>query len=329
MVMISDNSIQGHEREELLLVNAILTARVFPCWIFHGPFGIGKSTIAHRFVAHLLSGKMPQSERLDIGADNSVCKLMNSGTHPDFFVLKQSDESISLENARNLFLKIRKAPALSQWRAVIVENASRLSVNIYNSLLKVLEDPPERTVILMICDNMGIIPKTLLSRTAKINFSSLKASVVEEILKSMGLSEAKKLAQLSNGSVGYALHVQKNNGLEIYRTLLDGFSSAGTNYKKALKYILANGVGDNFRIVKNSLLKILRIYTNMLGGIVDENCEEEMLVLKSILPSEAERIIEEVEKVHEIVSMLNSGDSLMLDKSSILLWTFEKFFSRI
>ncbi|MDR3187554.1 MAG: AAA family ATPase [Holosporaceae bacterium] len=325
--MISGNVIHGHERAELLLANAIRKDRIFPSWIFHGPFGVGKSTIAHRFAAHLLSEEMPESERLDIDADNSTCRLMNSGTHPDFFLLKQSDESISLESTRNLFLKIRKAPSLSKWRAVIVENASRLNANIYNSLLKVLEDPPKQTVIIMICDNLGTIPKTLLSRAAKVSFSPLDESAVEKILRNMGLKEAKKLAQLSSGSVGYALYLHENNGLEIYRSLLDGFSSAGADYKKALKCILANGWCDNFRILRSTLLKILKTYTNMLGNVVDENCAEEALALKPSIPSENERIIEETEKVHEIVSLLNRGESMALDKSSILLWVFERFFS--
>jgi hypothetical protein len=143
----------------------------------------------------------------------------------------------------------------------------------------------------------------------------------------MGLKEAKKLAQLSNGSVGYALYVHGNNGLEIYRNLLDGFSSAGANYKKALKYIFANGLNDNFRIIKSSILKILKTYMNILVNAVDENCAEEVIALESSIPSGSERIIEETEKVHEIISMLNSSESMALDKNSVLLWVFEKFFS--
>ncbi|MDR2067740.1 MAG: AAA family ATPase [Holosporaceae bacterium] len=325
--MISGNNIYGHEKVESLLVNAIRNGRIFPSWIFYGPFGVGKSTVAHKFAAHLLSEEIPEGERLDISADNPTLKLMSSGIHPDFFILKQSEESISLENTRNLFLKIRKAPALSRWRAVIVENASHLNMNIYNSLLKVLEDPPQQTAIIMICDSLGTIPKTLLSRAAKVSFFALDEAMVEKILEGMGLSEAKKLARLSNGSVGYALYMRENNGLAVYDSLLDGFSSAGANYKKALKHILMNDWCNNFKIIKNSILKILRTYANMLNGVIDENCEEEALALKSSIPLESEEIISETEKIHEIISMLNSCESMMLDKNSVLLWVFEKFFS--
>lgn len=306
------------------MAHAISSDRIFPTWIFHGPFGVGKSTLAHRFAISLLSGTIPQGDSLEIDPESETAKLVINRLHPDFFVLEQTEESIPLDRIRPLLLKIRKTPAMSKWRVLILENASKLNRNIHNSLLKILEDPPQRTVFIMISETLGTIPKTLLSRAAKVAFRPIPPAQVRKILENMEIEDAEKLSRLSDGSVGYALHLSRHNGVEIYEHLLRGFSSNGENYINTLKYAVANGLCDDFKIVRNSVLRILRTYVNMMTETTTEDCE---LEVKALRPRDNVSVDDEAARILEIISLMNRCESLMLDKNAVLMNVFERFFS--
>ncbi|GHU18900.1 hypothetical protein FACS189472_07910 [Alphaproteobacteria bacterium] len=323
-------SILGHEKTEATLARAIISGKIFPTWIFQGPFGVGKSTVAQRFAKCLLSGTTPSKLSLDIPPDNPVHKLVALRTHPDFFVLEQKEESVSIDETRDLLLKIHKAPSLSKWKVVLLENAANLNKNIYNSLLKILEEPPKSTVIIMICDSVGYIPKTLLSRASKLRFNVIDTNLVEKALKDRDIENAKRIAELSGGSIGAAIYIHNNNGIDIFDNLLNAFdsSSGNDNYKKHLKYLFDNKLCDNFFIIKKCMAHILKIYVDIICDSVGNENSNEVRILKNFRNRNMFSGTDtEVKKVMEAIAMLSGGERLMLDKNSLLVYVFEKFFS--
>ncbi|GHT93137.1 hypothetical protein FACS1894122_07910 [Alphaproteobacteria bacterium] len=320
----------GHEKAEATLAHAIISEKIFPTWIFQGPFGVGKSTMAHQFAKCLLAGITPSGPSLDIPVGHPVHKLVALRTHPDFFILEQREELVSIDETRELLLKIHKAPALSKWKVVLLENAANLNKNIYNSLLKILEEPPKNTVIIMICDNVGYIPKTLLSRAAKLRFGAIDTSLVEKALEDRGIENAKEIAKLSGGSIGAALYIHNNNGIDIFDNLLNAFdcSSGNDNYKKHLKFLFDNKLCDNFFIIKKCMTHILKIYVDIICNSVDNEDSNEVGILRNFRNRNMfQNTDTEVKKVMEIITMLSGGERLMLDKNSLLVYVFEKFFS--
>ncbi|MDR0631743.1 MAG: hypothetical protein LBF54_00650 [Holosporaceae bacterium] len=325
--MISEKThrILGHEKKEILLARAIMNDRMFPTWIFHGPSGIGKASVAIRFAKCLFSNGVPREDTLDIDSESPVHKLVDLRTHPDFFVLEQTNESIPIDETRKLLLKVRKSPVLSKWRVVLLENSSNLNKNVYNSLLKMLEEPPSNTVIIMMCSHIGAIPKTLLSRAAKLYFHPLEEAVVRQILDDRGIKDSARLACLSGGSVGYALHLSENNGIEIYNNILSGFFHDGSCYPKTLKWIIDNNLSDSFEMIKTSILRILKIYADMLSGFADPKQRDEIKILEPrvALGKHPDR---EIRKIQEIISMMCMCEPLMLDKNAVVVNAFERFF---
>lgn len=334
---VNNISIIGHEKIEKELAQSIISGKVFPTWIFCGPFGIGKTCVAKKFAKCLLSGFIPSIEEnkdnadirkspLDVPENDEIHRLVELHTHPDFFILEESATSISIDDTRNLMQKIHKKPTLSKWRVIIIENASGLNNNIYNSMLKILEEPPKNTVIIMICQNTGRIPRTLLSRANKINFNPLKDAQVQKILENNGIAkgkEAVQLAKIANGSVGYARYLKENNGIEIFSRLLKVF---GNGDKKSLQYIIENGLVSNFVIIKESLLKIFRMYMEGMIGITDlTTSDENANVFKRKTGGSLAEISSEIKKITEIIFMINRSEGLMLDKQTVLAYAFEKF----
>ncbi|MDR1560766.1 MAG: AAA family ATPase [Holosporaceae bacterium] len=312
----------GHGKNETLLAHHIVADKIFPTWIFKGPFGVGKASLAYKFAKRLLSDVAPADD-LQINYDDHVGKLVDLRIHPDFFVLEQDDASI--DDVRHLLARVRKTPALSKRRVVILENFSNLNRNIYNSLLKILEEPPEHAVFILICTNIGMIPKTLLSRAAKINFNPIDNSLVKKVLENMKIENAEDLARLSNGSVGYALYLCANDGIDIYNGILQNFSDG--NYKKALKNIITNNLCSNFMIIKESILRILKIYADILNNVDDESCEREKLILQRNINLDNVCVEKEIKKISELISLINKTESMMLDKNAVVMCVFETFFA--
>jgi hypothetical protein len=318
--------ILGHEKIEAILARAIASGRIFSTWIFDGPFGVGKGAIARKFAKCFLADIVPPDLSLDIPTENPVHGLVQRRIHPDFFVLEQRDEAIPLDEVRELMVKVWKTPALSSRKVLILENASGLNKNIYNSLLKVLEEPPRNTIIILICNGVGTLPRTLLSRAAKITFAPLKTGLVQALLDNMGLERSRELARLSGGSVGMALHLHRSGGLEIYEHLLKAFDHDAATRQKHLRYLLDNKVSDNFFILRSILVGILKSYLDIFIGIADEkNPSLEKLVNEWPSPLNPSA---EAEKILEIVSLLHKGDRLTLDKNALLVYAFDRFFYR-
>lgn len=292
--------ILGHEKNELILANSIATNHVFPTWVFSGSYGIGKASLAYKFAKCLLSGHIPTDNTLNIPESDPTNRLVDNRTHPDLIVLEQTNEAISIDDVRVLFDKLHMASTKSRWRVVILENASTFNKNVSNSLLKILEEPPEYTVIILICTTLGNLPKTLLSRSMKLHFSPLTVDIVRNFLEKRGISDAENLAKISNGSIGLALKMHENLGLETYQHLLNGFQKG--NVQGALKFIKDNDV--DFGIIRECFLHILHEYTQDLTKKDNE-----------------------IEKVLGIISLLDHCEVYMLDKNAVIAAAYEQFFN--
>lgn len=294
--------ILGHEKNEQILANAVAENHIFPTWIFSGPYGVGKASVAYKFAKCLLSGY----KSLDVPEDNPIHKLVENRTHPDLSVLEQSDDSVSIDEIRTLFEKLHMAPVKSKWRVVILENASSFNKNVSNSLLKILEEPPKQTVIILICTTTGNLPKTLLSRAMKLHFSPLSVDIVQKFLEGKGISNAKELAEISNGSLGLALKMHENLGLETYQHLLDGFQRQ--DIAGALKFVKDNEI--NFSIIRECFLHIFHEHIRKLSDNENSLCNDF-----------------EIAKIQEMVSLLDHCEVYMLDKNAVIAATYERFFN--
>lgn len=313
----------GHEKIEKNLAHSIASGKVFPSWVFSGPSGIGKSTMALRFAKCLLSQTIPADHTLHIDENNRIHRLIDQSIHPDFFVLKQTSTPASIDDIRELLFKIRMTPVLSKWRVAILEGADSFNKNIYNSLLKFLEEPPKNTVIILIVNNTGAIPKTLLSRTSKVYFHPLSGSCVESFLEQKNIDNYQELARIADGSIGYAMMLKDNDGIEIYNNLLNGFLSK-ENSNALLKYVVDNNIKDKFQIVVTSVVRILKIYIELINGINTDSYDDEFKVFCQFLQCDPDS---ETKLALDIITMMNKSDLQQLDRNAVIAYVYEKFFS--
>ena len=306
----------GHHKQIEVIAKSINSDKVFPVWIFWGADGVGKTSVAYKFAKCLLADLKSVNENLDIPDDNKVHRLVENKTHPDFFVL--DSKSPSIDEVRILMGKVRKTPSLSRRRVVIIKNADKLTKIIYNSLLKILEEPPRDTVFILICSTIGNLPITLQSRAIKLKFNSLSNSEVILALSLFDVENAEILASISDGSIGDALYLYENNGVDLYQHLLSAFSSDYQTSHKTVKYIIENKLSDNFGLIKQLIIRVLKEYIDTITEI-NINDHFSHLIGKVSIDHETEKAL-------KIISNLNKGELFMLDKNGMVAEVFETFY---
>ena len=306
----------GHSKQVKIIAKSINSNKIFPVWIFWGADGIGKTSIAYKFAKCLLADLDSVNENLDLPEDNKIHNWVDNKTHPDFFVMDSTSPSI--DDARVLMEKLRKTPSLSKRRVTIIENADKLNKNIYNSLLKILEEPPRDTVFILICSNIGSLPITLLSRAIKLKFNPLSHSEVILALNLFDIENPEILASISEGSIGNALYLYENDGINLYQHLLKAFSSDYQTSHKAVRYIIENKLCDNFGLIKQLIIRVLKEYIDTITEIKINDYFSQSIGKVSI--------DHETEKVLQIISNLNREELLMLDKNGMIAEVFETFY---
>lgn len=201
------DSVLGHQQNKEFLARYLKAAERPHALLFCGGEGLGKRQLALHFAKTLLCFNQN-------GADGcESCRLLNFDdgnlSHPDFILLEPEPgvKSIKIEQIKSLISQAAFGPTLSPNKVCIVDKADAMTVEAANSFLKLLEEPPDGWVIIMLAASENTLLPTILSRVVKLRFSPVAVSDVEQVLAAKGISqaEARVLARISEGSVGMAL----------------------------------------------------------------------------------------------------------------------------
>ncbi len=214
----------GHEREKELIKRYLDKGYPSYSFLFEGKDCIGKKAIA------LLTAKSFLCEteyNLGCGECQS-CKLVDNtirniydnkdlSPHPFIKIVSpENNKEIKINQIREIidFLKLKSKTG----KVVIIENAEKMNREASNSLLKTLEEPPNKSLLILLTANKTKILPTILSRTLKIKFSPLKEEETTEILKLKGFSEneIKKVLKLSDGSLCLLTKLLNNKDIMKY-----------------------------------------------------------------------------------------------------------------
>ncbi|MBM4276189.1 MAG: DNA polymerase III subunit delta', partial [Deltaproteobacteria bacterium] len=218
--------ILGQERVLTYLKTAWRKGRLAHAYLFLGPDGVGKASVA-RALAAALNCTQPLPEADACGTCPS-CRRMAAGTHPDFLVIspEESKVQIKIEHIRE-FRRLTAYPPLGGgWRVALIKPAEALTAQndaAANALLKTLEEPPERNLIILAATVEGDLLPTVVSRCQKLPFSPLPPALVSRELerrRNLAPAQAALVAALSGGSLGRALAMDPEELLNQRRQVL-------------------------------------------------------------------------------------------------------------
>jgi DNA polymerase-3 subunit delta' len=175
-------------------------------WLLTGPPGSGRSVAARAFAAALQCETPPQAGGPGCG-HCEACAQSLAGAHPDVAVVVPEGLSLKVEEAREIIVRSSRAPTRGRWQVTLIEDADRLTESGANALLKALEEPPPRSVLLLSAPSVEDLLPTIRSRCRLVPLRTPPAAAVASVLVDRdGIDPAMAAfaAQAAQGHIGRA-----------------------------------------------------------------------------------------------------------------------------
>ncbi len=211
-VTAGDRLVIGHEWAIELVTRGLEGDRLSQSYLFVGPPRVGKTTLA-MYLASLLSCLAPDSKPC---GQCSACRKIAQGLHPDVRVINEEAGSIKIGQIREMQREIALSPFEGQWRVYVLCDFQQATVEAANCLLKTLEEPPPKVVLILTATESEALLPTIVSRCQVLNLRALPASQVEQALQtywSVEPARASLLAKLSQGRMGWAVAASTDDSL--------------------------------------------------------------------------------------------------------------------
>ncbi len=217
----------GHDAAMRELAQALRSGRLPHAWLIGGQRGVGKATLAFRFARHVLAGG--DADDLALDPAHPVFRRVASGGHADLLTIERGyDEKRERRRSEIVVDDVRRAGGFVHltageggWRVIVVDAVDEANRNAANALLKVLEEPPPRTLLLLVSHAPGRLLPTIRSRCRRLGLSPLAEPALRDLLgryrPDLDADAAALLARLGEGSIGRALELAEEGGLELYR----------------------------------------------------------------------------------------------------------------
>lgn len=184
---------------------------IHPVWMLCGPRGIGKATLAYK-IARMVYGNIGDFFIVDLARN-----LDNHGN------IKSDLKVISVNTVRAMIERMQMSSMSGQWRVVLIDSVDELSVAASNAILKLLEEPPQQTLFLLVTHQLSNVLPTVRSRARVEKMHPLTISELRELcVQFMPEAEiSSAILKLANGSFGKIANLKATGGDEIYQDLLN------------------------------------------------------------------------------------------------------------
>lgn len=221
----------GHDQALSRAARAIRAGRPPQAWLITGPAGIGKATLAYRIARYILRYGTTDAGPADLSvpADDPVSSQIMAGAFPSLLSLRRGvnertgklQNVLSVDEIRKLAGFFGMTSGAGGWRVAIIDTADDMNDAAANALLKTLEEPPQRAMILILSHNPGRLASTIRSRCQRLDLRPLPeadaVAALRKFLPHHDDAELASLARLSGGSIGSALQLADGEGLSLAR----------------------------------------------------------------------------------------------------------------
>ncbi|MBS3902449.1 MAG: DNA polymerase III subunit delta' [Dethiobacter sp.] len=256
-----------HGRQEVFRVLrvALASGNVAHAYLFCGPEGIGKKTLAKALSAALVCQKSLEESC----GSCSDCKQSKTSSHPDIhWIMPDGNKSLKISQTREIKRAAYFKPHEARYQVFIVERAETLTLEAANSLLVLLEDPPPRAVFILLASSPAALLPTVVSRCQLFQLPRLDAASLISILnaaeRQLSLADLKRILHGAEGLPGRALLLAREGRQELYAEAVGLFGQLQSNEPiTALADKLA--ADENLLLLLEALLTVLRD-TMVLGS---------------------------------------------------------------
>ena len=325
----------GHEVPEAMLRQLVDSDRLPHALLLSGPRGIGKATLAFRLARYVLSrgGEgtasdmfgtpiAPLEPGLAVSAESGAFRRVAAGGHADLLTVERAfdprrrrlQNEIVIDNVREIGSFLRLTAAEGGWRVVVVDGADAMNRNAANALLKILEEPPRRALLVLVAHSPGKLLPTIRSRCRQLKLSPLPDSTVRMLLARYcpalaGEAAAATIIRLAEGSIGRAVELAGSGGVELYETM-----TAMLARRSGLDLLALHGFAD--RLARADAEESYRAVEELLRHYMAQQAVE---AARACRPGDAARWARVREKIGDEFART---DGLNLDRKQAILNAF-------
>lgn len=277
------DEVAGQQHIVKTLKNALATGRIAHAYLFAGPRGTGKTTMA-KLLAKALNCEEGIGKQCN---ECKNCKAIIDGNHPDVLELDAASNN-GVDEIRDLIDKVKYGTILGKYKVYIIDEVHMLSTGAFNALLKTLEEPPKHVIFILATTEPHKILPTILSRCQRYDFEKVSDSDIKERIRTVLNQEnipynedaVSLIVKLADGGMRDALSILEKvlaySGNELnVKDVLDIFSLESTEEKIALiKSIVQGNVPD-------VLDRINKYVQN--GSDIKRLSEDLLAILKDVL----------------------------------------------
>jgi len=251
----------GQDKAKRLLREAVARRKMSHAYLFRGPDGVGKKRAALTFASYINCQNPLQED----GCGSCVsCKKYLSGNHPDLIIVQPDGAAIKIGQIRELKKQLVFPPLEAKYRVIILEDVHTMKREAANSLLKTLEEPAEKNLLILTADQAGDILPTILSRCQAVPFMPLAYEHLTSIIREeneLDESTAQTLAAISEGSLGRAQLLLKDNLLAFRRQIIEQILAVQHGQSGSVETVfrLAEKIGEQ-KENTYELLALLRLW---------------------------------------------------------------------
>ncbi len=234
-------SIIGHGEEEKKLARLFANNELHHAWLISGTKGIGKATLAYRLVRTVLGGNPDTNGRLDVPQNDAVAQRVQSLGHGDFLLIRRPyDEKskklrteIPISEARKISEFFSKKASEGGWRICLVDNMDEMNKNAANAVLKILEEPPEKCLLILLSNSPGRLLPTIRSRCMSLHLRPISDKDLMLWLADKQQADAEDIEaaiKLSSGAPGKAFAYLQSRDIVLkpLKIFIDSFPKSNT-----------------------------------------------------------------------------------------------------
>jgi DNA polymerase III subunit delta' len=294
------DELTGYETQ-IRLFRRILSRKAFhSSYLFYGPLGVGKRKLAKAFASAIFCTELEN----DFCGRCSACRRMASGHYPDFRLIEPDGAYIKIEQTRHVIGEAATKPLEGPKKIFVLDPLERMRAEAANSLLKVLEEPFDFSLFILITSSPRAILPTIDSRCQKIRFSPLPFETVAQHLEErlqMASEKANTLARLSGGRPELAEQLAEGDFLTQRDEILKIITKIGRD-----KELAAARASDRFRSNRDEAERFLHLLLPLLR---DAACLRENPDSPVLLNQDRKKEITEVLQYFELDQLMSAWKS--------------------
>ena len=309
------NPIIGHQQIVEQLQRTVASDRIAGAYLFYGPEGVGKETVARYFAQLILCqqgaqpGSPPVIGKGQVCGTCLACRKVDSGNHPDLQFIRPEGSLLKIGQIRELQKQIIYEPLEARRKIYILADTERMNPEAENCLLKTLEEPPAASVLILLTSNIQALLPTTRSRCQILQFHPMPTQALAEILVnkfSVAPDQATTLAIAADGAIGKAL-TQLEKG--------DIHTESVPEILKETNLLAAFKLAENFKDNPETLSELVTWYRDLL--FLQQGAPSELIAhvhsldeLRAIVPRYSRlRIQQAIQTIFDTKSLLDNTNT--------------------